>query len=52
LAFIEELVARGVAIPAVIVGALLDRLRAGPAGDGSATEISWLEEFSAERTTH
>jgi hypothetical protein len=52
VAFIEELVARGVAIPAVIVGALLDHLRASSPLDGSNTEIAWLAKFSAEGTTH
>jgi hypothetical protein len=52
LAFIEELVARGVAIPAVIVGALLDRLRAAPARGGSDGEITWLEQSSMESTAH
>jgi hypothetical protein len=52
LAFIEELVARGVAIPAVIVGAILDRLRACPASDGSDTEIAWLENLSTDRAAH
>jgi hypothetical protein len=50
LAFVEELVARGVAIPAVIVGALLDSLRAYRARDGSDNEIAWLEQISVKRT--
>jgi hypothetical protein len=50
LAFIEELVAKGIAIPAVIVGALLDRLRACSAADGLNNEIAWLEQISVKRT--
>jgi hypothetical protein len=50
LAFVEVLAPRGVAVTAVIVGALLDRLRAGPALGGSDSEITWLEQSSIEST--